>query len=248
MTEIKNADAIKAFSNAPRALIENFGDEGDITRKYLLNPVLFSLLGDVTGKTILDAGCGQGYLCRLLARKGAKVTGIEPAGPWFTYALQKEHVERLGITYRQEDLSTWSPMLNTFDYVIANMVFMDIPEYLSALRNCIASLKSHGGLIFSLLHPCFEEPGSEWKKKGEVSVRDYFRERAVPQSYGQFIHRSLSTYLKSVIQEGCTLQRVIEPQLEKTIAERHHAERYWSVPGYIVIYASKSFSTKEENP
>jgi len=30
MTEIKNADAIKAFSNAPRALIENFGDEGTL--------------------------------------------------------------------------------------------------------------------------------------------------------------------------------------------------------------------------
>ncbi|MBA2394746.1 MAG: methyltransferase domain-containing protein [Ktedonobacteraceae bacterium] len=74
-----------------------------------MNPVLFSLLGDVTGKTILDAGCGQGYLCRLLARKGAKVTGIEPAESWFNYALQKEHTEPLGIMYQQEDLSTWSP-------------------------------------------------------------------------------------------------------------------------------------------
>jgi len=31
-----------------------------------------------------------------------------------------------------------------------------------------------------------------------------------------------------------------EPQLDKTIAELHHAERYESVPGYIVIYATKS--------
>ncbi|MBA2394747.1 MAG: hypothetical protein H0V70_18630 [Ktedonobacteraceae bacterium] len=132
------------------------------------------------------------------------------------------------------------PPINTFDYVVANMVFMDIPDYLPALRNCIISLKRNGGLIFSLLHPCFEESGSAWEKKGVVEVRDYFRERAVPQSYGQFIHRSLSTYLNSVIQEGCTLQRVIEPQLDKTIAELHHAERYWSVPGYIVIYATRA--------
>jgi hypothetical protein len=90
------------------------------------------------------------------------------------------------------------------------------------------------------LHPCFEEAGAAWKEKGYVEVRDYFRERAIKQTYGHFIHRPLGTYLNSVIAAGCTLQRIIEPQLEKTIAELHHAERYWSVPGYIIIFATKS--------
>jgi len=238
--EFTNADAIKAWSRAPREIAEQFGDEGDFTRKHLLNPVIFALLGDVIGKVILDAGCGQGYLSRLLARKGAIVTGVEPAEPLYTYALQKEQNEPLGITYLQEDLSTWTPMLSTFDYVIANMVFMDIPDYLPALRACVASLKTNGGLIFSLLHPCFEESGAEWQGKGYVEIRDYFRERAVKQTYGHFVHRPLNTYLNTVVQEGCTLQKVIEPQLDEAVAKQRHAERYWHVPGYIVIYATKS--------
>jgi len=240
MSEITNADAIQAWSQIPSQIMEDFGDEGDFIRQHLLNPTTFSLLGDVTGKTILDAGCGQGYLSRLLARKGAIVMGIEPATQWYTHALQREQTEPLGITYLQEDLSAWIPTLNTFDYVIANMVFMDIPDYLSALHNCIAVLKTNGKLIFSLLHPCFEEPGSEWQKKGYVETRDYFQERVIKQTYGYFIHRPLSTYLNSVIQEGCTIQNVIEPQLDGTIAQQHHAERYWHVPGYIVICATKS--------
>jgi 2-polyprenyl-3-methyl-5-hydroxy-6-metoxy-1,4-benzoquinol methylase len=240
MMELTNEDAIQAWSSMPRQIMENFGDEGDFIRQHLLNPAIFSLLGDVTDKTVLDAGCGQGYLSRLLTRKGAIVTGIEPATQGYTYALQREQTESLGITYLQEDLSAWKPVLNTFDYVIANMVFMDIPDYLSALYNCIAALKNNGKLIFSLLHPCFEEPGSEWQKKGYVEVRDYCQERVVKQTYGHFIHRPLSTYLNSVIQAGCTIQNVIEPQLDRNIAQQHHTERYWHVPGYIVICAMKS--------
>jgi 2-polyprenyl-3-methyl-5-hydroxy-6-metoxy-1,4-benzoquinol methylase len=246
MTEVTNADVIKAYAEYPQDLIEGFGEEGDLTRKQLLNPAIFALLGDVRGKSILDAGCGQGYLCRLLAKKGASITGVEPSEAFYTYARSREQEEQLGIHYVQADLSTWTPPSNTFDFVIANMVLMDIPDYEPALKNCITALKSGGGLLFSILHPCFEETGSAWKEKGYVEVRDYFEERSIKQTYGgYFIHRPLSTYLNSVIQAGCMLQKVIEPQLEKTVAELHNAERYWLVPGYLVIFATRVAPLKE---
>jgi len=236
---VTNADIIKAYADVPQQLIEGFGDEGDLTRQYLLNPAIFALLGDVRDKTILDAGCGQGYLARLLARRGARVTGIEPSDTFYTYALRREQSEQLGIHYLQADLSTWAPTPDSFDVVVANMVLMDIADYTPALTNCVAALKPNGGLIFSILHPCFEEAGSAWKDQGYVAVRDYFEERAIEQTYGYFIHRPLSTYLNSVIRAGCTLQQVIEPRLEHTIAVQHQAERYWSVPGYVVLFAIK---------
>ncbi|HEU5231188.1 MAG TPA: class I SAM-dependent methyltransferase [Ktedonobacteraceae bacterium] len=239
MSEITNAEAIKQWSNAPQAFVENFGDEGDFTRRYLLNPVIFALLGDVTDKAILDAGCGQGYLSRLLARKGATVTGIEPAESWYRYAQQKEQAEHLGISYVQEDLSSCTLFSERFDYVIANMVLMDIPDYKTALRNCVAALKKGGGLLISLLHPCFEESGSAWAGKGYVATHGYFGERVVPQSYAPLMHRPLSAYLNAIIQAGCMLQQVIEPKLDEEIARQHHCERYYHVPGYIVMYATK---------
>jgi 2-polyprenyl-3-methyl-5-hydroxy-6-metoxy-1,4-benzoquinol methylase len=205
----------------------------------MLNPALFALLGDVSGQHILDAGCGQGYLCRLLTKRGATMTGIEPAEVWYAYAQKREQAEPLGIRYLQADLSTWSPTPETFDVVVANMVFMDIPDYLPALRNCVTALKQGGRLIFSLLHPCFEESGSAWASKGYVEVREYFQERAVPQGYGHFIHRPLSTYFNSVIQAGCTIQQVLEPRPDQDVAQRLRAERYTHVPGYIMIAAVK---------
>ncbi len=239
MRELTNADVIAAWSHYPEQLIEGFGEEGDLVRQYLLNPTIFTLLGDVRGKRILDAGCGQGYLCRLLARKGARVTGVEPAEAFIRYALRREESDQFGIEYVQADLSTWTPPPDPFDAIIANMVLMDIPDYESALKSCIAALANQGGLIVSLLHPCFEEAGSAWKGKGCVEVREYFRERAVKQDCGYFIHRPLSTYLNSIMSAGCRLQKIIEPQLEATVAQLHHAERYWLVPGYIVIFATR---------
>ena len=96
-----------------------------------------------------------------------------------------------------------------------------------------------GKLIFSILHPCFEESGAVWKDKGYVAVRNYFGERAIEQTYGYFIHRTLSTYLNSLVRAGCVLQQVREPQLDPAIATRYDAERYASVPGYLVILATK---------
>ena len=86
MAELTNTAAIDAWSNVSPEAVASFGDEGDFTRKYLLNSAIFEFAGDVAGKSVLDAGCGQGYLCRLLAKQGAVVTGVEPSDPWYTYA------------------------------------------------------------------------------------------------------------------------------------------------------------------
>lgn len=243
MKKPTNEEVIRAFSGAPQSLLDGFGDEGDLTRQHLLNPAIFSLLGDVQDKTILDAGCSQGYLSRLLARRGARVTGVEPAEVFFSYALRREQAEGLGISYLQADLSRWSPPPDEYDVVVANMVFMDIPDYEAALHTCVKALKPGGGLFFSILHPCFEERGVAWKEKGYVEVRDYFEERSVRQDYGFFIHRPLSTYLNSVIDAGCILKRVLEPQLQRELAERYDAERYGSVPGYLIVFATKHIPT-----
>lgn len=240
MTKLTNAQNIQAYGDMPLDRIADFGDEGDATRRYLLNPAIFGLLGDVGGTSVLDAGCGQGYLARLLAGRGAKVIGVEPSQAFYAYAVERERNEQRGIEYLQADLSTWNPPRARFDTVIANMVFMDIPDWEPALHTCVSALKSGGSLIFSLLHPCFEEPGAAWKNKGYVAVREYFEERAVEQDYGFFIHRPLSTYLNAVSDAGCMIRRLVEPQLERAIAEQLDAERYHAVPGYIVIYATKA--------
>jgi 2-polyprenyl-3-methyl-5-hydroxy-6-metoxy-1,4-benzoquinol methylase len=165
VTRISNAENIKHWESLPAHQIEGFGDQGDFGRQHLLTPAILRMLGDVGGKSILDAGCGQGYLCRLLAKQGAHVTGVEPAAPQITYAIGRERSDILDIAYVQEDLSKLRLNDRLFDAVVANMVFMDIPDYHQAMLNCVLYLKAGGSLIFSLIHPCFEGSDSEYSEK-----------------------------------------------------------------------------------
>ncbi len=48
-------------------------------RIHFIMPFTFKQLGDVSGKVILDLGCGEGGYSRELARKGAIVTAVDCA-------------------------------------------------------------------------------------------------------------------------------------------------------------------------
>jgi 2-polyprenyl-3-methyl-5-hydroxy-6-metoxy-1,4-benzoquinol methylase len=231
-----NRDIIQRWS-AGFERAETFGDEGDFARRHLLNPAIFSLLGDARGKQILDAGCGQGYLSRLLARKGALVTGIEPAQSWIEEAMRREQEEPLGMTYLQRDLSSLRDLAPGFDAVVSNMVFMDIPDYQPAIRNCITALRRGGSFIFSLLHPCFDDPRAAWN--GYVEVHTCLSEFTVEQRIGTMFHRPLSAYINLILEEDCSIRRLLEPRLDADLARKHGFERDAEVPRYLVVHAVK---------
>jgi 2-polyprenyl-3-methyl-5-hydroxy-6-metoxy-1,4-benzoquinol methylase len=242
---ITNRVVIQAWSAAAAAHADDFGEEGDFARQHLLNPAIFSLLGDVRDQRVLDAGCGQGYLARLLARRGAVVTGVEPAAGWYEQAVARERAHPQGITYLQEDLATFSlshAHLEPFDAVVANMVLIDIPEDEAAIRSCIAALRPGGSFVFSLIHPCFEEDGPLWGGREYVAVREYLHEYTIPQTFATpRFHRPLSHYVNAVIQAGANIAHVLEPQLGPEWADAGPwCARNQHVPSFLMICATRT--------
>src|SRR5690606_23633501 len=203
------------------------------------NPHLLRLAGNLNGKRVLDAGCGNGYLARKLARLGGKVTGVEPASAMFEHASMAEHANPLGITYLQEDLSTYQAH-EANDLVIANMVLMDIPQWQPALQNCINALVAGGTLIISISHPAFEQSSAKFHQHNAVMVADYLHEYDIEATYGHMFHRPLSTYLNFIIQRGCVLTEIVEPQLSQELAASHpdHRRDHY-VPSFLIIAATK---------
>jgi len=53
------------------------GDEGDGNRILNSDPVLWAFAGDVSGLTVLDAGCGTGYLSKKLRDHGARELSLD---------------------------------------------------------------------------------------------------------------------------------------------------------------------------
>ena len=239
MPTLTNSQIIEEWSALPPESGELFGDEGDFARQALLNPTIFGLLGDIAGQTILDAGCGNGYLSRLMSKKGAKVVGLEPAAPLIQYAIQREQQEPLGIEYVQADLAYWETE-QRFDAIVANMVLMDIPDYEAALDRCFEHLGVNGRFIFSITHPCFEASDSEFRANGYITVKDYFQPYVIQQGISHRVHRPLSHYFQALLVRGGRIDAIIEPQLTPEQAQYPlEQERNLHIPSFIVIQVSK---------
>ncbi|MDQ5970037.1 MAG: hypothetical protein QG593_554 [Patescibacteria group bacterium] len=227
-----NQSVIDEWSNFSQDDLLKFGDEGDEARKLLLDPYILKLAGDLNGRKVLDAGCGNGYLSRKLARLGAEMVGVEPSESLYQHCIDREKSEPYGIRYIQQDLSTFNPT-GTFDVVFLINVLMDIPDYESALKNCINALNTKGTLILSILHPCFPGFESDWENLGQVEIKEYFNSEPIKQKYGHLFNRPLQDYLNLLIENGCMIERIVEPRIEDGDSRSAH------VPQFLMIKAKK---------
>jgi SAM-dependent methyltransferase len=229
-----SADAIRRWDVHARALMSGFSQEdGDVHRLVLLNPALFQLLPDVNSKRVLDAGCGEGYLCRKLARRGARVTGVDYSREMLALAQERTDAA-LGIRYVHgscEDLSFLDA--GAFDIVVSNMVLQDLPDHQAALNSFHRALTESGLLVFSVSHPCFTTPDSGWVRDGDGNklywkVDRYFVEGTYEQPLPHdtedpvlIFHRTLSNYIQTLLRTGFDLLDVIEPKPAEEMLEQH---------------------------
>lgn len=237
-----NEAAIRQWGAMPRADIEAYDDEGDFGKRHLLNPVLLGMLGDVAGRRVLDAGCGQGYLSRLLADRGATVVGLEPARALIDYAIELETHRRQGVHYIEADLCQLPDLSGPFDAVVASMVLPAIPDWRGAMRSCVQALAPGGTFVFSVNHPCFEQLRTSWREHGEYRTRRYLRDYEIPGRHATDFHRPCSDYLNEVIGLGCQLRAIAEPGLDPAVAERADVdglEAYVHLPNFLVVAAER---------
>jgi SAM-dependent methyltransferase len=241
MSELTNEAAIRRWGAIPRDALEMLDPDGDFAKRHLLNPVLLRLLGDVRGRRVLDAGCGQGYFSRMLADRGAIVVGVEPGQSLFDYAEEKEAERQQGIRYVQADLSRLPSLGPPFDLCVASMVLPVIPDWTAAMRNCVAALAPGGIFVFAVNHPCFERLWSTWQEHGCYRVSEYFAQYEIAGPHGSDFHRPLSAYLNELGGLGCRLLEIAEPRLDPATAAAgpNGIDAYVHLPNFLVVAAQR---------
>jgi ubiquinone/menaquinone biosynthesis C-methylase UbiE len=215
-------EAITRWEANAQAYADAAGDQGDHNKQHVLNPVLLQLLGDVAGKRILDAGCGEGYLSRLLAERGAKMVGVDFSRNLVEIARSRSG-GRNGVAFHHANVESLAMFEDgCFDLVVCSMVLMDLPDHLAALRELRRVVKETGELIVAINHPCFTSDGY-WRRgeNGEKlhwGMDNYFYETPrqqvpMPGMKGELIyfHRTLTTYFKSFSEAGLSVEEVVEP-------------------------------------
>ena len=233
--QLQTGDSVRWWDEHGEEITEGHTPEGDTHRVVLLNPVLFDLLGEVRGKRILDAGCGEGYLSRLLARRGANVLGIDYARKMLEIAGKRTPTE-MAVEYRHgnfEDLSFLDDA--SFDIIVSNMALQDLCDYESAIKEAHRLLAPDGRFVFSISHPCFDTSESGWVRDDEGrklhwKVDKYFCEGAYREDWPGFVwdgqvvfHRTLTSYFQAILKTGFSIEAVVEPKPAEEMLKKYPA-------------------------
>ena len=209
-------------------------------------PTTFSLLGKVKGKKVLDAGCGSGIYSKILAKKGAKVFGLELSGEMLK--LAKQHCSKENINFKQGSIDKLPYKKNSFDIVVASLVIHYLAKPERAFKEFNRVLKKDGILVFSTNHPI----GNGGKTieiingKKIVLVSDYFKE----SKYYWTLHGKeevkipcysigFEKLFNMIYQNGFILEKFKEPYLTLKKAKRDSDKKYADTPTFIVLRCRK---------
>ena len=142
------------------------GDEGDANRRLNSDPVLWTFLGDVAGRRVLDAGCGTGYLTRQLAQRGALVTGIDVSARMIALAREASP----GCDVRVDSCTTLATIDDgALDAVVANYVVMDVPGLTATMAAFGRVLRPDGIAVLIFSHPCFPQARTAVPSRGGIA-------------------------------------------------------------------------------
>lgn len=230
---------IEDWNRIAQTYTEFAGPDDPINQQF--RPALWESLGDLNGKTVLDLGCGAGWLSQQMVSAGATVIGVDGS----IELVKKAQEDFPNIRFIQHDLSGGLPALNTrFDIVIANMVLMDIPELSTLFQSVKTVLKPKGKFIFTMQHPCFfnmktarDENGVPHRKVTGYLQPEIWR----MHSFGghNHYHRSLTYYFDLLRTNQMAVTRLYEPQHIVMQVEKAGDDLpfYQNVPVFIYIEA-----------
>lgn len=204
-------------------------------------PATLSLLPEVGGKRVLDAGCGPGVYSEWLLEHGAEVCAVD-ASPKMVELARR----RLGAAadVRQADLGKPLDFLESasFAVVLSPLVLDYVEDWRGTFAEFHRILRPSGHFVFSITHPLFdylyfksdnyfatELVCCEWRGFAPVRVQ--------MQSY----RRPMAAVVNTLVETGFSLERMVEPQPTdefKAADPKHYAELSRQ-PAFLCIRARK---------
>ncbi|MBI4170673.1 MAG: class I SAM-dependent methyltransferase [Candidatus Aenigmarchaeota archaeon] len=128
-----------------------------VEKKYVLGPAIKKIVKQTKGRKLVDLGCGSGYYCRIFAKVGKKVLGVDKNQEQLNIALSKEREQKLGIKYIRSNLTNLEGVKSgSYGIALLNFVIIEIPSaniVKKIFKEARRILKKNGVLIIGELHP-----------------------------------------------------------------------------------------------
>ena len=206
---------------------------------YYERPATISLLPDVRGKRVLDAGCGPGVYAEWLVDRGAEVVAFDANEKMVELAR-----ERVGdrVEVVQADLGRPLDFLadGSFDIVVSALAMDYVRDWGPVFQEFHRVLRTGGTVVFSLEHPLIKyHDHREASNYFEVELVEYewrgFGKAVRVPSY----RRPLGQVINPLIQAGFVLEEILEPVPTEEFRRRapEDYEELIKSPGFMCVRA-----------
>lgn len=186
--------------------------EGQIeSRKQITNQAIIDAVISRQPRTVLDLGCGEGWLARELAARNMQVVGTDVIPQLIEEAQRAGGGDFLTLSY--EEIAA-GKLKKTFDVVACNFALLGSESVESVFQSVPSLLNSRGAFIVQTLHPVVA--------CGEMAYQDGWREGSWAGFSSNFSNpapwyfRTLESWIKLFVNNGFRLGEIREPLNLKT--------------------------------
>lgn len=130
--------------------------DGEFRSLHEINPLRLDWIRQhiqLSGKKVVDIGCGGGILAESMATAGAAVTGIDMAEGPLAVARLHQHESDTEVEYRQATAEEMAEEeAGTFDAVTCLEMLEHVPDPSQVIKSCAKLVKPGGHVFFSTIN------------------------------------------------------------------------------------------------
>jgi 2-polyprenyl-6-hydroxyphenyl methylase/3-demethylubiquinone-9 3-methyltransferase len=126
--------------------------EGEFRPLHDINPLRLEWIARhaaLDGAAVLDVGCGGGILAEAMARRGARVTGIDLSDKALRVAELHLHESKLAVRYERSSVEDYA---GEFDVVTCMELLEHVPDPASMVAACARRVRPGGQVFFSTIN------------------------------------------------------------------------------------------------
>ncbi len=213
---------------------------------YVPDESKLRLLGDVSGKRVIDLGCGGGQASIALALAGAKCVGVDISDEQIEYARRLAAELSVTVEFHCSDMTSFLSRQSQASYEIT-LSALGVPyvkDQAGLFREIRRTLISGGLFLFVTIHPLNEITATEDGKtvvrrsyfdSGQVSWtwKDHNSEVQAPM---ETYHRTIGETVDDLREAGFSVERILEPEAiaDNVVLSDEQIGRYSLIPPDII--------------
>lgn len=220
------------------------GKSGEPYKTYVLDPIMLKLVGTFVNKTVLEIGCGNGYLAKQFLKRGSEKLILMDISKYnLEYARKNNNSEKI-VFLEQDATKDWKLTSDSIDIIYSNMMLNEIADITMPMNEAYRIIKKNGQFVFSVTHPAWDLFVFAQEKAGVKSeimknLGNYFRRgyasylmgarsKTNPELaqeyktnfYVEHYQRPLSDYFNTLTDAGFLVKKMIEPKLTKQMMRK----------------------------